>query len=105
VSARDLAEQWGHRLRHVHLCDGSSTEPNDLMFDEHLVPGRGVQPVAEVLGLLARRGFSGSLIAEVTTRSCGLDDDQRLELLAETLAFARQAVAPRPQHAATATPR
>ena len=93
VSALELAGQWGDRLRHVHLCDGSSTEPNDLMFDEHLVPGRGVQPVAEVLGLLARRGFSGSIIAEVTTRACGLDDDQRLQWLSETLDFARRAVA------------
>lgn len=105
VSALDLAKQWGNRLRHVHLCDGSSLEPNDLMFDEHLIPGHGVQPVAEVIALLARRGFSGSIIAEVTTRACGADDDQRLALLRETLAFARQAVSPEPEHARTGTSR
>lgn len=90
VSALDLARQWGDRLRHVHLCDGSSIEPNDRVLDEHLLPGRGAQPVAEVLQLLARRGFAGSLIAEINTRSCGSDDDARLALLRETVQFARQ---------------
>ena len=98
MSARDLADQWGDRLRHVHLCDGSSIEPNDRVLDEHLIPGHGVQPVAEVLGLLARRGFAGSIIAEVTTRGCGTDDQQRAALLSETLDFARRAVASQPAH-------
>lgn len=94
VSALDLARDWGSRLRHVHLCDGSSTEPNDRVFDEHLLPGRGAQPVAEVLRLLADRAFRGSIIAEITTRSCGADDDARLELLHETVRFARAHTAP-----------
>ncbi len=90
VSALDLAEQWGDRLRHVHLCDGSSTEPNATLLDEHLVPGRGAQPVAEVLAMLAARGFDGSIVAEINSRACGGDDALRLEWLRETLAFARQ---------------
>jgi len=93
VSALDLAQQWGDRLRHVHLCDGSSTEPNDRVFDEHLLPGRGAQPVAEVLRLLAERAFDGTIVAEINTRSCGSDDDERLELLRETVEFARQNIA------------
>lgn len=90
VSALDLAERWGDRVRHVHLCDGSSTEPNATLLDEHLVPGRGAQPVAEVLAQLAARGFEGSIIAEINSRACGTDDDRRLDWLRETLAFARQ---------------
>ena len=93
VSALDLADQWGDRLRHVHLCDGSSVEPNDRVLDEHLIPGHGVQPVSEVLGILARRGFTGSVVAEVATRACGPDDEQRRAWLTETLDFARRAVA------------
>ena len=90
VSALDLARQWGDRLRHVHLCDGSSTEPNDRIFDEHLLPGRGAQPVAEVLSLLAARDFDGAIVAEINTRSCGGNDDERVELLRETVRFARE---------------
>jgi len=91
VSAWDLAEQWGERLRHVHLCDGSRVEPNELLLDEHLVPGRGVQPVAEVLSALASRGWSGALIAEINTRACRDDDALRLAWLRETVDFARAA--------------
>ncbi len=95
VSALDLAQQWGERLRHVHLCDGSSTEPNDRVFDEHLLPGRGAQPVGEVLRLLADRDFDGAVVAEINTRSCGADDDARVELLRETVRFAREHTAAR----------
>ncbi len=95
VSALDLAQQWGDRLQHVHLCDGSSREPNDRILDEHLVPGRGVQPVAEVLEFLARRGFTGSVVAEVSTRACGTDDERRA-WLSETLDYARRAVTRQP---------
>lgn len=103
VSALDLARQWGDRLQHVHLCDGSSVEPNDRVLDEHLIPGHGVQPVAEVLALLAQRGFAGSIIAEVTTRACGPDDEQRRAWLSETLDFARRAVARQPERELTPT--
>ena len=63
--ALDLALALGPRLRHVHLCDGVlSTRPGGLV-DQHLVPGTGTQPVAEVLAHLARSGWSGSVVAEV----------------------------------------
>lgn len=90
VSALELAMQWDDRLRHVHLCDGSSTEPNTKLLDEHLVPGRGAQPVAEVLAHLAARDFDGAIIAEINSRACGSDDARRLEWLRETLDFARR---------------
>ncbi len=95
VSALDLAQQWGDRLRHVHLCDGSSTEPNDRVFDEHLLPGHGAQPVAEVLRMLADHDFDGAIVAEINTRACGTDDDARIAQLRETVQFAREHTAAR----------
>ena len=53
----------GDRLAHVHLADGT-----DSARDEHLIPGRGDQPVAQVLTMLAGRGFDGTVIVEVSTR-------------------------------------
>lgn len=95
VSALDLAEQWGPRLRHVHLCDGSNLGPNRRVVDEHLPPGEGAQPVAETLRLLARTGFTGHVVAEVGTHDCRTDRARR-ERLADTLAFARRHSAPQP---------
>jgi hypothetical protein len=45
----------GPRLRHIHLADGSAGPK-----DEHLVPGRGGQPCAEVLDRLAEVDFDGT---------------------------------------------
>ena len=56
--------------------------------DEHLVPGRGNQPCAEVLEWLARAGFTGTVVVEVNTRRAG-NRDERENDLAEALAFAR----------------
>ena len=61
--AIEMATDLGERLSHVHLADGT-----DSSRDEHLIPGRGDQPVAEVLDLLVASGFSGSVILEVSTR-------------------------------------
>ena len=62
---------FGDRLRHVHLCDGSAAASEDRVFDEHLLPGEGGQPVAEVLRLLAERdlGESREALAERTTHA------------------------------------
>lgn len=84
-----LAEELGGRLHHVHLCDGSGALDDARVFDEHLVPGRGTQPVAEVLRLLAGTGWSGSVVAEINTRKAR-SRQERLALLQETLAFARE---------------
>jgi hypothetical protein len=49
-----LLEVLGDRVRHLHLTDGSGS-----LMDEHLVPGDGTQPVAEVLEKLAAAGWDG----------------------------------------------
>lgn len=81
--AREMVSDLGTRLAHLHLTDGT-----DSNRDEHLVPGRGDQPVAEVLTSLAGAGFTGTVIAEVSTRKAP-DRAARIADLAETLAFAR----------------
>ncbi len=91
LSGRDsleLAIAMGTKLRHVHLCDGSGSLDEGRVFDEHLLPGHGNEPVAEVLEYLVREGWDGSVIAEVNTRKAK-DESGRLELLRETLAFAQ----------------
>ena len=75
-------------MRHVHLCDGSGAIGDGQVFDEHLLPGRGREPVAEVLQSLAARGWDGSIVAEINTRKAR-SERERLELLRETLEFAR----------------
>jgi hypothetical protein len=72
----------------VHLCDGSGSLEEGRVFDEHLLPGRGSEPVAEVLQLLARANWDGAIVAEVNTRKTRSETEQ-LGLLVETLAFAR----------------
>lgn len=77
----------GSRLRHVHLADGSGSAR-----DEHLVPGHGTQPCAAVLELLAGAGWSGTVVAEVSTRRMR-DPLEREAALAESVAFARRHLA------------
>jgi len=84
-----LATDLGERLRHVHLCDGSGAIGEGQIFDEHLLPGRGREPVAEVLRMLADQGWNGSIVAEVNTRKAKTESE-RLEMLRETVAFARE---------------
>ena len=56
----------GDRLRHIHLCDGTASVDEGNMFDEHLVPGHGNQPVAETLHLARREpDWDGKVVAEV----------------------------------------
>src|SRR4051812_33902064 len=50
-----MARELGDRLVHLHLADGIGSAR-----DEHLVPGRGGQPCAELLELLAARGWAGN---------------------------------------------
>jgi sugar phosphate isomerase/epimerase len=79
----EMARLLGDRLTHIHLADGVGSAK-----DEHLVPGRGTQPCAEVLGLLAERSWSGTVAVEVNTRKCKTRAEREAEL-AECLAFAR----------------
>lgn len=87
ASGRDclaMARAMGDRLAHVHLTDGSGSGR-----DEHLLPGRGTQPVAELLRHLGKCDFGGAVVLEVSTRQAP-DRASRVAWLAECLAFARE---------------
>jgi sugar phosphate isomerase/epimerase len=88
ISALSLARQWGNRLSHVHLCDGTSPKENFHLFDEHLLPGQGTQPVAQTLEVISEAGFTGHVIAEVSTRTA-ITDEQRVQMVKSSLDFAR----------------
>ncbi|MEV0676601.1 sugar phosphate isomerase/epimerase family protein [Actinosynnema sp. NPDC050436] len=83
VDTMELAKRMGDGLSHVHLADGTG-----LPKDEHLIPGRGSEPCAELCGWLVRSGFSGQVVLEVNTRKARTAAERR-ELLAESLLFAR----------------
>ena len=83
TDALDMARRMGPGLVHLHLCDG-----NGASTDEHLVPGRGTQPTAEVCQMLAGSDFAGHVILEVTTSNAA-NTAERESLLTESLQFAR----------------
>jgi sugar phosphate isomerase/epimerase len=84
VDTMAMLGRMGSRLAHLHLADGSGSNS-----DEHLVPGRGAQPCADVLGLLGRNGFDGNVVLEVNTRRSGSREARDADL-AEALTFARR---------------
>ena len=79
----EMARRLGTRLRHIHLTDGTGSAK-----DEHLVPGRGTQPVAELLEHLAGVGFDGHIVVEINTRKAGNREARELDLM-ESLAFTK----------------
>jgi sugar phosphate isomerase/epimerase len=85
-SSVQLVRDWGERLRHVHLTDGTNG-----VADEHLLPGEGDQDAAGVLAELVASGYPGLVSIEVKTR--GLARAEREQALAGSLAFARQHLA------------
>lgn len=78
-----MVRELGPRLRHLHLADGSGSAK-----DEHLVPGRGTMPCAEVLHHLGSSGWRGVVVLEVNTRRCRTPADRDRDL-SESLSFAR----------------
>jgi sugar phosphate isomerase/epimerase len=78
-----IADALGDRLTHVHMADGLGSAK-----DEHLVPGRGTQPCADLLERLAVTGFEGTVVVEINTRRAE-SREQRETDLAEALAFTR----------------
>jgi len=104
VDSLAFAQDLGDRLRHVHLCDGSGAIGEGQIFDEHLLPGHGREPVAEVLSMLAEREWSGSVVAEVNTRKAKTEH-QQIDLLRETLEFARRHLGQSPRPRTTAKSR
>ncbi|MEU4566565.1 sugar phosphate isomerase/epimerase [Micromonospora sp. NPDC023956] len=87
TDALAMADRMADRLAHVHLGDGTGEGR-----DEHLVPGRGNQPCAELLSSLAGRGFTGSVAVEVATRGAKSRAVREADLRA-ALDFARQHLA------------
>lgn len=79
-----MIDRLGDRLAHLHLADGSGRTTKD----EHLPPGEGNQPCAEVLRRLANRGWTGSVLVEVNTRGAG-GRQEREDMLRQCLLFAR----------------
>lgn len=78
-----LLAEMGDRLAHVHIADGTG-----LRVDEHLVPGRGTQPCAEVLEGLAERGYAGTVVVEISTGRAANEAARESDIVA-SLAFAR----------------
>jgi sugar phosphate isomerase/epimerase len=83
MDAMGLAERMGTGLAHVHLADGSGAPR-----DEHLVPGRGGQPCAQLCERLRDGDFPGQVVLEVNTRHSGSQAAQVRDL-AEALLFAQ----------------
>jgi sugar phosphate isomerase/epimerase len=81
-----MAADLGGRLAHVHMADGTGLA---MPPDEHLVPGRGGQPCAEMLHRLTATGYRGVVVLEVNTRRA-LSKEERQGDLAEALEFTRR---------------
>ena len=79
-----MVRDLGDRLAHVHIADGSGSAK-----DEHLIPGRGSQPCAEFLNLVAKSDFAGEVVVEINTRKAK-DQTEREKDLVEALDFTRQ---------------
>jgi sugar phosphate isomerase/epimerase len=78
----DMLHRLGDRVSHVHLGDGTGS-----FRDEHLVPGRGNQPVDTLLRELVEQRYAGAVTLEVGTRKRSVTE--READLAEALHFAR----------------
>jgi sugar phosphate isomerase/epimerase len=79
----EMATALGRRLRHVHMTDGGGSAR-----DEHLVPGRGTQPCAQLLEYLTASEYSGHVVVEINTRKTSDQAAKEADLL-EALAFTR----------------
>jgi sugar phosphate isomerase/epimerase len=95
-----MAKQLGSRLAHVHLSDGTKAG----LPDEHLVPGRGTQPCAELLGWLGSSGYQGVVVLEVNTHRAQTLGERQADL-AESLEFTRRHLAGDGQPASAGSPR
>ncbi|AYF73533.1 sugar phosphate isomerase/epimerase [Nocardia yunnanensis] len=79
-----LAGRMGSGLTHLHLADGRGAAT-----DEHLIPGEGTQPVAELCEMLMHNGFDGQAVIEVNTQMARTTMD-RAAMLNRALTFARE---------------
>ncbi|WP_036567054.1 sugar phosphate isomerase/epimerase [Nocardia sp. BMG51109] len=83
TDARVLAGRMGKGLAHLHLADGTGAA-----HDEHLIPGEGNQPCAQVCESLVHSGFSGHAVIEVNTQNARTTGE-RAAALQRALTFAR----------------
>lgn len=79
-----MMDRMGDGLAHLHLADGRGAS-----VDEHLIPGHGDQPCAEVCTELMRRGFRGQAVVEINTQNARTLSE-RSSMLGQALAFARR---------------
>lgn len=84
VDPLELASRMGSGLAHLHLADGRGAA-----HDEHLIPGEGTQPVAELCEMLLGNGFAGQAVIEVNTQMARTTMD-RAAMLNRALTFARR---------------
>ncbi|AWK71505.1 hypothetical protein CBI38_07790 [Rhodococcus oxybenzonivorans] len=84
MDAMKLAERMGSGLAHLHLADGRGAS-----MDEHLIPGHGGQPCAEVCRHLVDSGFEGQAVIEINTQNARTRRE-RASMLGQALAFARE---------------
>ncbi len=82
-----MFDRMGQGLSHLHLTDGLGAP-----VDEHLVPGDGNQPCAEICRRLAESDFDGAVVLEVATGSAKTKPE-RAAVLARSLDFARRHLA------------
>lgn len=81
-----------NKIRHIHFCDGHGYKLNkagdskDKVFDEHLIPGEGSQPIKEVINHLVKNDWNGNVVAEINTRK-HLSFDKKLVMLEKTKSF------------------
>jgi sugar phosphate isomerase/epimerase len=87
ISSFDLVKSWGDKVKHVHLSDGHTQKDKFHIFDEHLPPGKGTQPIAETLEYLKSINFNGYIIAEINTKT--KRNKKRKHILEKVLNFAR----------------
>lgn len=84
IDALGLYRRMAGNLSHLHLADGTGAAT-----DEHLLPGEGTQPCAQVCELIAESDFAGSVVLEVTT-SAARTKPERAAMLTRSLDFARR---------------
>ncbi len=88
----DEIERHMNKIQHVHFCDGHGIKVGkkgivkDKIFDEHLIPGLGSQPVKEAIQLLTKSNWNGNVVAEINTRRY-TSLDKKLPMLEKTKAF------------------
>lgn len=84
TDAVEMMKRMGDGLAHLHLADGRGAS-----VDEHLIPGHGDQPCAEVCAELVRKGFRGQAVVEINTQNARTLPE-RASMLGQALDFARK---------------